>query len=100
MRTVENAKPGTRNGVLFWAACRLAEIVAEGRLKVGVAAALLESGARLNGLWREDGADQCRATNASGFYTIEQALLSSDAPHMGGTREDATDGVIKDGNET
>ena len=63
--------------MLFWASCRLAEIVAEGKLKVAVATRLLEGAARINGLWRdpEDGPERCRATIASGFHAVEQGLL-------------------------
>jgi hypothetical protein len=32
-RTVEGATPGTRNATLYWAACRLGEMVASGEVK-------------------------------------------------------------------
>jgi hypothetical protein len=77
---LEYAPKGRRNAVLFWAACRLAEVVGEGKLKMSVAVGLLEAGCRLNGLWRdpEDGPDACNATIASGFRTVEQAILDHD----------------------
>jgi Bifunctional DNA primase/polymerase, N-terminal len=67
LRKVELAKPGNRNAMLYWAACRFAEIVAEGRLKPEVAEKLLRSAAQMCGLVRDDGAEQVTATIASGF---------------------------------
>jgi Bifunctional DNA primase/polymerase, N-terminal len=67
MRVVETAQPRTRNDRLFWAACRLAEIVAEGRLKLNVAEQLLSSAAWLCGLTRDDGERAVAATIRSGL---------------------------------
>jgi hypothetical protein len=87
-RKLEQAQQGNRNATLFWAACRLAEIVAEDMLRVEVATKLLESSCHLNGLWRdpEDGPERCRATIASAFHNVEQGLLS------GPTIEGGTEG--------
>jgi hypothetical protein len=67
LRVVEDAEPGTRNQRLYWAACRLGEIVAEGRLQLVVAEQLLRSAAHLCGLVRDDGARGVMATIASGL---------------------------------
>jgi hypothetical protein len=64
---VEQAQPGDRNRLLHWAACRFGEMVAEGVINIDVAVLLLESSAKLNGIWRDDGAAQCRATIKSGL---------------------------------
>jgi hypothetical protein len=50
--------------MLFWAACRMREIVAEGRLRPEVAVKLLESAYRL----------PCRMTIAAAFLTVERKL--------------------------
>ncbi len=55
LRVVEQAEPGTRNARLFWATCRLSEIVAEGRLRPEVAVQLLISAATICGLVRDEG---------------------------------------------
>jgi hypothetical protein len=91
-RKLEQAQQGNRNATLFWAACRLAEIVAEDKLRVDVATKLLESSCHLNGLWRdpEDGPERCRATIASAFHNVEQGLLSEPSePIEGGTERRA-----------
>jgi putative DNA primase/helicase len=67
LRVVEDAKPGTRNSRLYWAACRFGEIVAEGRLQLVVAEQLLRSAAHLCGLVRDDGARAVMATIVSGL---------------------------------
>jgi hypothetical protein len=74
-RAVERARPGNRNACLHWAACTYAEIIAEGRLKPEVAMGLLMSAAHLNGLVRDDGREQCRATILSGFSLVERKLM-------------------------
>jgi hypothetical protein len=66
---VEMAPRSTRNNKLFWAACRFSEIVAEGLLTPNVAERLLTNAANLNGLLRDDGPAQVRATIASGLRT-------------------------------
>jgi hypothetical protein len=70
---VENAPVGIRNDRLFWAACRFAEIVAEGRLQLAVAEHLLLSAAQVCGLIRDDGLAQARSTIASGLRTGSRA---------------------------
>lgn len=70
LRKVELAQRGNRNAMLFWASCRFAEIVSEGRLKREVAEQLLRSAARVNGLVRDDGEGQVTATIASGFRKV------------------------------
>jgi hypothetical protein len=42
---------------------------AEGKIKREVAERLLEGAAKINGLWREDGAEAVRATIRSGIET-------------------------------
>jgi hypothetical protein len=79
-RTLQNAQEGNRNHCLYWAACRIAELVAEGHLKVSVAVRLLELDCRANGLWdnigalRNDGPERCRATIVSAFNNVEEDL--------------------------
>ena len=67
MRVVENAQPGTRNDRAFWAACRFAEIIAEGRLQPSVAEQLLRSAAWLCKLTHTDGEGAVAATIRSGL---------------------------------
>jgi hypothetical protein len=50
VRTVAEAPQGTRNGRLFWAACRLAEHAAAGRVPLDVGAAALRAAAAEAGL--------------------------------------------------
>ena len=69
LRFVEMAPTLTCNDRLFWAACRFGEIVAEGLLNPPVAGQVLTSAAHLNGLVRDDGLAQVRATIASGLTT-------------------------------
>ena len=66
-RKVEYAQPGNRNAMLNWAAFQMGLMVVEGLLKRQVAEAVLCSAAHSNGLWREDGREQCRATIRSGL---------------------------------
>jgi Bifunctional DNA primase/polymerase, N-terminal len=67
LKVVETAHPGTRNVRLFWAACRLAEIVAEGRLNPSVAERLLRSAAWMCKLTQTDGEGAVAATIRSGL---------------------------------
>jgi hypothetical protein len=67
IREVESARPGKRNVVLNWAAYQLGAMIAEGAIKHIDAENELRSAAVLNGLWREDGAEQCMATIHSGL---------------------------------
>ena len=64
---VEQAQVGERNRLLHWAACRFGEMIFEGVIKPDVVVLLLESSAKICGLWRDDGAAQCRATIKSGI---------------------------------
>jgi len=66
-RQVELAQVGERKRLLHWASCRFGEMVVEGVINPEIAMLLLESSAKLNGLWRDDGAAQCRATIKSGI---------------------------------
>jgi hypothetical protein len=66
-RQVEQAQPGERNRLLHWAACRFGEMIAEGVINPDVAALLLESSAKINGIWFDDGPAQCKATIKSGI---------------------------------
>jgi hypothetical protein len=61
---------------LFRGACTMAEIIGEGRLKIGVAVRLLESSARACGLWHELGADEVRRTVANGLRHVEEKILA------------------------
>ena len=50
LRSVERAQKGERNRVLFWAACRYAEMIGRGEVAVGIARRLLIAGCEINGL--------------------------------------------------
>jgi hypothetical protein len=67
LQCVETAPAGTRNKCLFWAACRFAEMLAEGAIERWVAERLLEQAARQCGLVRDDGPGAVRATIGSGL---------------------------------
>jgi Bifunctional DNA primase/polymerase, N-terminal len=76
-RTVERAE-GTakaRADTLFWAACRCAEIISEGKLKPSMAMALLISAAKVNGLWREIGKSEVCRTISNGLRHVELKML-------------------------
>jgi Primase C terminal 2 (PriCT-2) len=60
---------------LFRVGCVFAEIVHEGRIKVGVANDLLEGACQANGLWRTLGPDRCKLTIANGFRHVEEKFL-------------------------
>jgi hypothetical protein len=60
---VANTLPGNRNGRLRWGARRLAEL----GFDKDDSMAALEDAARTNGVWTEDGKDQCRASIKSGW---------------------------------
>ena len=77
-RSVERAKGSAREQALFNAACTMAEIVAQGRLKSSVAVRLLESSAQVCGLWREIGADECRRTITNGLRFAEEKILAEE----------------------
>ena len=67
LRVIEQAKPGTRNARLYWAACRFGEIMTEGRLQPGVVVQLLKTAVQLCGLVRDDGDRAVTATILSGL---------------------------------
>jgi hypothetical protein len=68
MHELETARPGTRNDTLNATAYVFGRMVVEGNLNTREDAEwLLRSGATINGLWREDGAEQCKATIKSGL---------------------------------
>lgn len=67
LRQVEHAKPGERNQLLHWAACRMGESIAEGRINPDIAILLLEGAAKTCGLWHDDGPQQCQSTIKSGI---------------------------------
>jgi hypothetical protein len=77
-RTIERAQGADRERVLFNGACICAEIIAERRWKLtpSTASALLESSARVNGLWGEIGADEVRRSIANGLRHVEEKLLA------------------------
>jgi hypothetical protein len=61
------SEPGTRNGRLYWAACRAAEMVAAGQLDHGTAERVLLDAALEAGL--RGGEREARCTIASGLGT-------------------------------
>jgi Bifunctional DNA primase/polymerase, N-terminal len=68
LQMVEQAKPGERNGLLFWATCTLRNtVIAEGKLQPEVAVQLLISAATVCGLVRDDGIRSVLATIRSGL---------------------------------
>jgi hypothetical protein len=79
LRKVERAQKGKRNHVLFWAACRYAEMIGRGEVQVGIARRLLIAGCEINGLWRDpkDGPERCMNTIASAFDQVERRLLEA-----------------------
>ena len=87
VRQVQNAPKGKRNDVLYWATCRMAEMVGRGEVKIKITRQLLEAACQTNGLWRDpdDGPDRCRATIASAFSEIEGRMLADGQGHRGGT---------------
>jgi hypothetical protein len=77
LRQVGGAKKGERNRLLFWAACRFGEMIAERKVQPDWAIGLLLDECGVNGLSKEPGGRQaCMDTIASGFGTIE-ALIGS-----------------------
>jgi hypothetical protein len=75
LRQVGGARKGERNRLLFWAACRFGEMIAERKVQPDWAIYLLMSEAWANGLRKEEGGNQaCLDTIASGFSTIEAQL--------------------------
>ena len=75
--TVERARGNAREPALFNAACTMAEIIAEGRLKPSIAQKLLVGAAQSCGLWKELGAQAASRTIANGLRHVEEKLLQS-----------------------
>jgi|SRR5215831_12972102 len=67
LRKVRQAEVGTRNKLLNWASYQFGQMIVEGVLKPEAATILLEGAAMVCGLWRDDGAQQCRLTIKSGI---------------------------------
>jgi hypothetical protein len=63
---VLDAKPGERNNVLYWAACRAAEVVADGQVDQATAVDVLTQAGETAGL----GAGEVQATIASAFRGV------------------------------
>ncbi|MEM6761693.1 MAG: hypothetical protein AAF615_02340, partial [Pseudomonadota bacterium] len=64
---VSNAANGTRNQTLNNIAYRIGRFVGAGRLRADDATSTLEHACGDCGLWKDDGARQCRATIKSGL---------------------------------
>ncbi len=75
-RSAERARGNVREPALFYAACSLAEIIAEGRVTPKAAREFLKGYALVNGLWKDLGAEGCLQTIANGFRHVEEKLLS------------------------
>src|SRR5262249_43816005 len=56
-----------RNSMLNWASYHFGRMIVEGFIQRSVVEELLRSAAWVNGLWREDGPAQCKATIKSGI---------------------------------
>src|SRR5262249_37863508 len=67
-----------REDLLFWAACVMRELIAQGLIKPDVGVKLLE------GSWRSD-RKQCRRTIAAAFLTVEDKLTKADGGNNGTT---------------
>ena len=68
LRLVAAAPTGQRNGILFWASCRLGERVHAGQIAAGAAEALLVAAATTAGLAEHE----ARATARSGLRRTHQ----------------------------
>ena len=99
---VRNEPEGNRNGRLRWGARRLAEI-SHGGLDESRCKRELERAAQDSGVWKEDGAHQCRATIESGW--TKGIAEPEDLSHVGtltgatgnGTKAKAkTNGLVVD----
>ena len=84
-RQVERPPSGKRNEILFFVACRFAEMVAEGEVKADRIIDLLRHECWANGLLGEPGGDrEMMATIASAFGTVERHLAGAWRQHNGG----------------
>jgi hypothetical protein len=84
-RQVERPPSGKRNEILFFVACRFAEMVAEGEVKADRIIDLLRHECWTNGLLDEPGGDrEMMATIASAFGTVERQLAGAWRQHNGG----------------
>jgi hypothetical protein len=84
-RQVERPPSGKRNDILFFVACRFAEIIAEDRLMAEYAISELRHACLRNGLRKEPGGErEMMATIASAFGTVERQLDGAWRRHNGG----------------
>ena len=84
-RQVERPPSGKRNEILFFVACRFAEMVAEGEVKADRIIDLLRHECWTNGLRKEPGGErEMMATIASAFGTVERQLAGAWRQHNGG----------------
>jgi hypothetical protein len=82
MRGLEHAPRGVRNHRLNTTAYIFGRMIVEGCIRTRKDAEwLLRSGAWINGLWHEDGAEQCRATMKSGLDAGIQDGMSQEEQH-------------------
>ena len=81
MHKLETERPGNRNALLNWTAYIFGRILVEGHFRTRRdAETLLRSGAWINGLWQDDGAEQCKATIKSGLEAGMRAQRQSILP--------------------
>src|SRR5262249_11936077 len=79
MHKLETERPGNRNALLNWTAYTFGRILVEGHFRTRRdAETLLRGAAWINGLWQEDGAEQCRATIKSGLDAGIRAQRGTD----------------------
>jgi hypothetical protein len=84
-RQVERPPSGKRNEILFFVACRFAEMVAEGEVKADRIIDLLRHECWANGLRKEPGGErEMMATIASAFGTVERQLAGAWRQSNGG----------------
>ena len=84
-RQVERPPSGKRNEILFFVACRFAEMVAEGGVKADRIIDLLRHECWTNGLLDEPGGErEMMATIASAFGTVERQLAGAWRQSNGG----------------
>ena len=78
LRQVERPPSGKRNEILFWVACRFAEMIAEDRLMAEFVISDLRHACLRNGLRKEPGGDrEMMATISSAFGTVERQLAGA-----------------------
>jgi len=100
MRGLEHAPLGQRNHRLNTTAYIFGRMIVEGCIHTRRDAEwLLRSGAWINGLWQEDGAEQCKATMKSGLDAGIQDGMSerqTNTPSGSYTTETITTTTIKE----